>query len=239
MAHLATSSSALPPECSGHLINPLDEHHSPTAMSIPTLTSMTPSSHLLHNPATPSAINTATHNRVWEKSIEQSPSAFGKQADHSITPFLTKHIPSQYHPLGLSSSHNSNSNTKYCYRHRPDLKCRRQANEPSMDQLQKVSSSGCSIMLVKLTISGTSIAHRGGSTRHYPRLVTFLCCTFKTSEPDASGDPRAVLLPSVISNLSLRSGSYQNRFSQRSPFRARFEGTLLLGSNLDLQGGAS
>lgn len=30
-----------------------------------------------------------------------------------------------------------NGGAKYCYRHRLDLKCRRQADEPSMDQLQK------------------------------------------------------------------------------------------------------
>lgn len=62
----------------------------------------------------------------------------------TIGPFLAKHIPDQYAPLGGSSQHKdspaqSNPNTKYCYRHRPDLKCRRQVDEPSMDQLQHVS----------------------------------------------------------------------------------------------------
>lgn len=67
-------------------------------------------------------------------------------AEQNVAPFLAKHIPEQYAPLGGSDkpkdlSGNPNSNTKYCYRHRPDLKCRRQADEPSMDQLQHVSVS--------------------------------------------------------------------------------------------------
>ena len=70
-------------------------------------------------------------------------SAAFKQADQTVAPFLAKHIPEQYAPVGgLDVSANAkmkDPNTKYCYRHRPDLKCRRQANEPSMDQLQHVS----------------------------------------------------------------------------------------------------
>ena len=70
-------------------------------------------------------------------------SASSKQASQTVAPFLAKHIPEQYAPGGgLDSSGNAkmkDPNTKYCYRHQPDLKCRRQANEPSMDQLQHVS----------------------------------------------------------------------------------------------------
>lgn len=69
-------------------------------------------------------------------------SASSKQAGETVAPFLAKHIPEQYAPVGgLDLSDNvkrKDPNTKYCYRHRPDLKCRRQANEPSMDQLQHV-----------------------------------------------------------------------------------------------------
>ena len=72
-------------------------------------------------------------------------SATSKLAGQIVAPFLAKHIPDQYaHMGGMDSSGSSKAsdpNTKYCYRHRPDLKCRRQANEPSMDQLQHVSTS--------------------------------------------------------------------------------------------------
>ena len=70
-------------------------------------------------------------------------SASSKQAEETVAPFLAKHIPEQYAPVGGleqgGSAKTKDPNTKYCYRHRPDLKCRRQANEPSMDQLQHVS----------------------------------------------------------------------------------------------------
>ncbi|KIV92038.1 hypothetical protein PV10_06513 [Exophiala mesophila] len=65
-----------------------------------------------------------------------------KHARQTVAPFLAKHIPSQYAPLGKitpSSSFNPNNdaNSKFCYRHRPDKLCRRQVDEPSMDKLQK------------------------------------------------------------------------------------------------------
>lgn len=82
-----------------------------------------------------------------------------KQAEEAVTPFLAKHVPKQYAPLGALSNYSDSDretqkkgrsgadrlkertekpNTKYCYRHRPDLRCRRQADEPSMEQLQAV-----------------------------------------------------------------------------------------------------
>lgn len=70
-------------------------------------------------------------------------SATSRLAGQTVAPFLAKHIPSQYAPMGADGSSGSpkrkDPNTKYCYRHRPDLKCRRQADEPSMEQLQHVS----------------------------------------------------------------------------------------------------
>ncbi|KAI9710002.1 MAG: hypothetical protein M1820_003080 [Bogoriella megaspora] len=80
-----------------------------------------------------------------DRDINIGISATSKQAGRMVAPFLKDHIPEQYKPGGrpTSSSDNlaspqtpSGNNTKYCYRHRPDLKCRRQANEPSMEQLQ-------------------------------------------------------------------------------------------------------
>ncbi|KAK8234396.1 sulfur metabolite repression control protein-like protein SconB [Phyllosticta capitalensis] len=72
-------------------------------------------------------------------------SSTSKQAVETVQPFLAQHIPNQYNPLGNHpqppSAVDRSSNTKYCYRHRPDIKCRRQANEPSMEQLQKELAS--------------------------------------------------------------------------------------------------
>ncbi|KAF2834561.1 F-box/WD repeat-containing protein pof1 [Patellaria atrata CBS 101060] len=62
-----------------------------------------------------------------------------QQAERTVAPFLARHIPQQYNPLGGRPDPPdimSKGNTKYCYRHHPDLKCRKQANEPSMEQLQ-------------------------------------------------------------------------------------------------------
>ncbi|EFW17603.1 hypothetical protein D8B26_000286 [Coccidioides posadasii str. Silveira] len=62
--------------------------------------------------------------------------------ERSIAPFLTKHIRdqhavmNQFEPLAAPSS-SRNPNSRYCYRHRPDLKCRRQADEITMDQMQR------------------------------------------------------------------------------------------------------
>nr|POF07032.1 putative e3 ubiquitin ligase complex scf subunit sconb [Quercus suber] len=81
--------------------------------------------------------------------------ATSKHAEETIAPFLTKHIPMQHNPVTAQRAaaaaaaaitprgheeeeqvQTEQTSTKFCYRHRPDLKCRRQANEPSMDQLQ-------------------------------------------------------------------------------------------------------
>jgi F-box/WD-40 domain protein MET30 len=76
--------------------------------------------------------------------------AIAKHAEKTVMPFLTQHIPSAYNPPGnqetvLSNAEHSSrkvaTNTKYCYRHQPDLKCRRPANEPTMDQLQSELAS--------------------------------------------------------------------------------------------------
>ncbi|KAL6235324.1 putative E3 ubiquitin ligase complex SCF subunit sconB [Aspergillus navahoensis] len=63
-----------------------------------------------------------------------------KLASQNVAPFLARHIPEQYAPLGTQSilpAELSSASSKYCYRHRPDQKCRRQADEPSMDKLQR------------------------------------------------------------------------------------------------------
>ncbi|KAJ9659115.1 hypothetical protein H2201_007517 [Coniosporium apollinis] len=77
--------------------------------------------------------------RAEEKDATISIGSNSKQVEKMISPFFAKHIPGQYNPLGEYAqpfSKANKSSTKYCYRHRPDLKCRRQADEPSMEQLQ-------------------------------------------------------------------------------------------------------
>ncbi len=73
-----------------------------------------------------------------DKSITIASTA--KHADQAVAPFLAKHIPSQYAPLGKAGFdplRDPNPNSKFCYRHRPDMLCRRQADEPTMDKMQK------------------------------------------------------------------------------------------------------
>ena len=83
---------------------------------------------------------TATEDVCQDDHDNISISASSKHAGQTVAPFLARHIPDQYaQGGGVDASGNAKQkdpNTKYCYRHRPDLKCRRQTNEPSMDQLQ-------------------------------------------------------------------------------------------------------
>lgn len=68
-------------------------------------------------------------------------SSMTKPDPHTIGTFMAKHIPAQYAPQGKAPVNidpdAAESNTKFCYRHRPDMLCRRQADEPSMDKLQR------------------------------------------------------------------------------------------------------
>ncbi|KAK3331778.1 WD40-repeat-containing domain protein [Cercophora scortea] len=59
----------------------------------------------------------------------------------TVTPFLREHIPSLYAPIGKpqneESAREKNPNSRYCYRHRPDSKCRRAADEAKMTMIQR------------------------------------------------------------------------------------------------------
>lgn len=87
----------------------------------------------------------ATRGEKTQEDTSITISSISKLAGQRVAPFLAQHIPEQYAPLGGSGIRDgipiADPNTKYCYRHQPDRKCRRQADEPSMDQLQHVSSS--------------------------------------------------------------------------------------------------
>lgn len=66
----------------------------------------------------------------------------------TVSPFLKEHIPGIYAPVGKDfldeSSHTppisvpKDANTRFCYRHRPDSKCRRTADETKMGMIQRV-----------------------------------------------------------------------------------------------------
>lgn len=80
-------------------------------------------------------------------------SSTNKVAGKTVAPFLARHIPEQYAPQGIQPKRNDisekdalrkNPNTKYCYRHRPDSKCRRTVDEPTMENLQRV----CRIIVI-------------------------------------------------------------------------------------------
>jgi len=79
------------------------------------------------------------HNNEFDPIITLSSTS--KMAGQTVAPFLAKHIPDQYAPLPkvpLTTTSRKDPNTKYCYRHRPDSKCRRTADEPTMENLQRV-----------------------------------------------------------------------------------------------------
>ncbi|KAF2027175.1 F-box/WD repeat-containing protein pof1 [Setomelanomma holmii] len=75
-------------------------------------------------------------------SVDDADERKSKKMGELITPYLARHIPPQYNPLGGDRdgrSHDvpqSPANTKFCYRHRPDMLCRREADGPTMDELQ-------------------------------------------------------------------------------------------------------
>jgi F-box/WD-40 domain protein MET30 len=79
------------------------------------------------------------HNSEFDPIITISSTS--KMAGQTVAPFLAKHIPDQYAPLPKAqpaTTSQKDPNTKYCYRHRPDSKCRRTADEPTMENLQRV-----------------------------------------------------------------------------------------------------
>ncbi|KAJ5026028.1 sulfur metabolite repression control protein-like protein SconB [Bipolaris maydis] len=80
------------------------------------------------------------HLHANPEDSEEAQANKSKKIEKMITPYLAQHIPHQYNPLGATGGRQDErpptANTKFCYRHRPDLLCRRQADEPSMEQLQ-------------------------------------------------------------------------------------------------------
>lgn len=125
------------------------------------------SSHHYHNhtPAPNAAaaandVTTANHpsrdncdrRRPDEREVSKFPANMPTQlVGQTVTPFLREHIPGIYAPIGKPDVQNENNNSliqkrdptnsKFCYRHRPDAKCRRAADESKMVLIQSVSPS--------------------------------------------------------------------------------------------------
>ncbi|KAK3322821.1 WD40-repeat-containing domain protein [Apodospora peruviana] len=78
----------------------------------------------------------AERSRSLNSVTNMSSSLIGK----TVTPFLKEHIPSLYAPIGKPGneqiSRQKNPNSRYCYRHSPDSKCRRTADEAKMVMIQ-------------------------------------------------------------------------------------------------------
>lgn len=87
---------------------------------------------------------------------EEDNSRLAKMPSHlvgkTVSPFLKEHIPGLYAPIGKNAKQDEGAdsttvvrqtdpNSKFCYRHRPDSKCRRAADETKMGIIQSVSSA--------------------------------------------------------------------------------------------------
>jgi hypothetical protein len=80
---------------------------------------------------------------------EQDPSRLVKMPSaligKAVSPYLKQHIPDNYAPVGkkplpendVTDVRTKDPNTKFCYRHRPDAKCRRAADETKMGFIQR------------------------------------------------------------------------------------------------------
>ncbi|KAI0115867.1 quinon protein alcohol dehydrogenase-like superfamily [Nemania sp. FL0031] len=87
--------------------------------------------------------DTCDRRRPGEDDASRLPNISRQSMSQSVTPFLREHIPSLYAPIGkpdlpsMASLKNKDPNSKYCYRHRPDSKCRRAADESKMALIQR------------------------------------------------------------------------------------------------------
>ncbi|KAI2612709.1 WD40 repeat-like protein [Hypoxylon fragiforme] len=76
------------------------------------------------------------------KDASRLPNMSQQLMGQSVTPFLREHIPGLYAPIGkpdlpsMTALTTKDPNSKYCYRHRPDSKCRRAADESKMGLIQ-------------------------------------------------------------------------------------------------------
>jgi len=192
--------------------------------------------------------------RHHDNSLEENISipSNSRHAEQAIAPFLAKHIPTQYNPVGHlvpqstntdldHDHHQDTSSTKFCYRHRPDLKCRRQANEPSMEQLQNVSRyllSAIDSLYADMSI-GTRYRLSIRPTSHLPCLVPLLRRPFQAPQSHAPGHPLAMLFSPTLLHLRFRSRPDQDRLPFCPAARARLQNPLLPRHYFAVQGRSS
>lgn len=121
--------------------------HSHTHSSTPPPSTSTNNGTPFPSPPTHDSCNDTyeTHDHDDDTLSRMRMASSSKIAGRAIAPFLARHIPAAYAPTGAAregegADRAKDPSTKFCYRHRPDLKCRRTADEPSMDHLQRVSA---------------------------------------------------------------------------------------------------
>lgn len=167
--------------------------------------------------ATKEEIEGETFEHQGDHSAMGTPTAL---ANENVAPFLAKHIPEQYGLISSragESTESGQTNSKYCYRHRPDLKCRRQADEPSMDKLQRVWFFFCYVWLVWLSaymqedeadsffsILGPRNAPSRRSAGNHSCVVTLLSRTRQAPEIDVAGYHVPVLFPTIVLRFGYR-----------------------------------
>lgn len=94
----------------------------------------------------PAPSTSADHNcdrrRPEEDEIQRRLTMSSQLMSKTVTPFLKDHIPGMYSPMAKRGTINSmqkqntDPNSRYCYRHRPDSKCHRAADEVKMAKIQ-------------------------------------------------------------------------------------------------------
>ncbi|KAK7428574.1 E3 ubiquitin ligase complex SCF subunit scon-2 [Neonectria magnoliae] len=108
--------------------------------------------HRQQQPSKDNCDRTRSDEEINPRLVKMSSALVGK----TVSPFLKEHIPGLYAPIGKGRqlvgipSNASNSgptvrkrdpNSKFCYRHRPDSKCRRAADETKMGFIQSELNS--------------------------------------------------------------------------------------------------
>lgn len=160
----------------------------------------------------------AEHNHNSGHTISKV-SSTSKIAGEAVGEFLARHIPDQYAPQGDLSDKRSNSedkqrnpNTKFCYRHRPDLKCRRTMDETSMAVMQKVSPDLFVLTDFVLIVTEPRDLAASRSTSHRPRMVNLLSGASPTSKSYARWHSLPMLLSTTITSCMLGARTTTNRF---------------------------